>query len=216
MFIKSFALFSPLFFLTAGSCFAENVEVRTDEPSSQYLGMKIDLAGHNFVDSFSVAPNKSLSIHKNLTDVRVKKDKVDGLTKFYALVAYSLDTDKATLLGPRFLSVQCPVIRETYLDNSVFRDEMIDGVMVSAMRIDQEILSKTFLSLGTYSFLPSPDNVEPKLSNNFPMSGNFGQLTPIELIPLELMCVQIQSVYVDYEWSEAVRNVTLKKFGISE
>ena len=197
-------------------CFAEDTQVRTTEPESKYLGMKIDLVGHNFVDSFSVAPNKSLSIYKNLTDVRVKKDKVDGLNKFYALVAYSLDTDKATLLGPRFLSVQCPVTRETYLDRSVFRDEMIDGVMVSAMRIDQEVLSKTFLSLGSYSFLSSPDNLEPKLSNNFPMRGKFGQLTPLELIPIELMCVQIQGVYAEYGWSETFRSVTLKKFGISE
>lgn len=103
MFIKSFTLSFPLLLWIATPCFAETVEVRTNEPSSQYLGMKIDLVGRAFVDSFSVAPGKSLFISKSLTDVRIKKDNVDGLNKFHALVAYSLHSGNAKPSEPRFL-----------------------------------------------------------------------------------------------------------------
>ena len=216
MFIKSFTLSFPLLLWIATPCFAETVEVRTNEPSSQYLGMKIDLVGRAFVDSFSVAPGKSLFISKSLTDVRIKKDNVDGLNKFHALVAYSLHSGNAKPSEPRFLYVKCPVTRETYIDRSVFKDEMIDGVMYSAMRVDQEVLSKKFLSLGSYSFLSSPDDVVPLLSSNFPMVGKFGKLTPIELIPIEAMCLKIEVAHAEYQWNESFRKITLKKFCILE
>lgn len=112
--------------------------------------------------------------------------------------------------------MKCPVTRETYIDRSVFKDEMIDGVMYSAMRVDQEVLSKKFLSLGSYSFLSSPDDVVPLLSSNFPMVGKFGKLTPIELIPIEAMCLKIEVAHAEYQWNESFRKITLKKFGILE
>lgn len=214
--MKFFILSFSLFLWVVTPCSAAIVETRTNEPSSQYIGMKIDLAGRAFVDSFPVASGKSLFISKSLTDVRIKKDKVDGLNKFHALVSYSLHSGNGKPSAPRFLYVKCPVTRETYIDKSVFEDTMINGVMRSAMRVDEKVLDKKFLSLGSYSFLSSPDDVVPRLSNNFPMVGNFGKLTPIELIPIEAMCLKIEVAHAEYKWNESLREITLKKFGILE
>lgn len=217
MITKSFSLLLSLFLFLSTSCFAETVEVRTSEPLSQYLGVKIALEGRKFVDSFPVASGKSIFVYDKLTDVRIKKDKVDGLNKFSALIGYSLHSNAAKPSDVRFLYVQCPVTRETYIDRSPPpKEEMLDGEMRLVYQIKHEILNEEFLSLGSYSFLSSPDDVVPQLSNNFPMVGKFGQLTPIELIPIEAMCAQIQLVYAEYRWSETFRKVTLKKFGISE
>lgn len=217
MFIKFFVLPFSLLLLAVTPCFAETVEVRTSEPSSQYLGLNIALEGRNFVDSFPVAPDKSIFIYDKLTDVRIKKDTVDGLNKFYALIAYSLHSSNAKPSATRFLYMQCPVTRETYIDRSPPpKKQMLDGEMRLVYSIKHDVLKEEFLSLGYYSFLSSSDDVVPQLSKNFPMAGKFGQRTPIDLLHLELMCSQIQGAYAEYKWSESFRDITLKKFGISE
>jgi hypothetical protein len=217
MFMKFSVLPFSLLLLAVTPCFAETVQVRTSEPSSQYLGVKIDLEGRNFVDSFPVAPDKSIFIYDKLTDIRIKKDKVDGLNKFYGLIGYSLHSSNAKPSDTRYLYLQCPVTRETYIDRSPPpKKEMLNGKMSLVYPIKHDVVNKEFLSLGHYSFLSSSDEVVPQLSKNFPMAGKFGLRTPIDLFHLDLMCAQIEGAYAEYRWSETFRDVTLKKFGISE
>lgn len=218
MFIKFFALPFPLLLFLSMSCLAETPKVRSSEPESQYLGMNIDVVGRDFVDSFSVAPGKFLLIDKALSDVRIKKDEANGLNKFYALVAYNLRVNNAKPSATRFLYLQCPVTRITYLDRSPPpKKEMIDGEMRLVYSINHEVLSKEFLDSGSYSFLSSPTDKVPQLSKEFPMSGKLSQITPpLELLPLEAMCAKIQLTYAEYLWSETFRKITLKKFGILE
>lgn len=212
MFMKSFALSLSLFLLLSTSCLAEVVKVRTDEPASKHLGMKIDIAGRNFVDSFPVASDKFLSIDKNLTDVRIRKGKVGGLNKFSALVAYRLHVKNAEPSATRFLYVQCPVTRETYIDRSPPPKEiMINGEMRWSLPIDHKVLNKEFLYLGSYSFLSSPEDRVPRLSKDFPMAGKVN-----EFILIEAMCLDIRVVYSEYNWAESFRFMSLKNHGISE
>lgn len=212
MFLKSFSLSLVLFSLLLTSSFADTVQVRTNEPESKYLGMKIDLKGRDFVDRFPVAPEKFVVINKNLTDVRIKQDKVNHLNKFYALVPYAIHIKGATPSDLKFLYVQCPITRETYVDRSPPpREEMVNGKLQTVLHTDYEVLSKKILDSGSYSFLSSPDYQVSQLSEYFPMVGTVDQL-----IFIEAMCLNIEVAHAEYKWAETFRRVMLGKFGISE
>lgn len=212
MLIKFLALPLSLVLFMSVSSFADTVEVRTDEPESQYLGMKIDLQGRDFLKKMAVDKNSFLLIDQQFTDVRVKKDTKNSLNKFYALIGYNLYVNNSKQSPTRFLYVQCPVTRETYVDrSSPFRDEMIDGEILSVQRVNIDVSKKEFLDLGSYSFLSSPKDKVPLLSKNFPMVGKVSQHPDIEY-----MCLQIQVAYAGYEWSETFRRITLESFGIFE
>lgn len=212
MFLQSFASISLLFLLFLRPSFAETVQVRTNEPESKYLGVKVDLKGRDFVDKFPVAPGKFILINKDLVDVRIKKDKVNGLRKFYAFVPYRVQTKGANLSDLKFLYVQCPVTRETYIDRSPPpKEEMIDGEMRTVLRTDYEILTTELLDSGSYSFLSSPEYPISQLSKDFPMVGKVDQF-----ILIEAMCVKIEVAHAQYKWDETFRRIMLAKFGISE
>ena len=218
MFIKLFALPFSLFLLLLKPCFAQAIEVSTTEPDSQHLGMVIDLAGRDFVGDFPVAPGKSVFVNKEFTDVRIKKDEVTGFNKFYALVAYNLHVRNAKPSAMRFLYLQCPVTRTTYIDRTQpFTKKVINGEVRLATSVVHEDLSKEFLDPGSYAFLSSTEYKVLPFSKTFPMSGKMDQTTaPLELMALEAMCLKLQLVYAKYAWSEAFREITLGKFGISE
>lgn len=216
--MKLLALSLSLFLFLLTPCFAQGVQVSTNEPRSEHLGMTIDLSGRDFVDDVLVAPGKSIFVNKRFTDVRIKKDRVTGFNKFYALVAYNLHVTNAKPSAMRFLYLQCPVTRTTYIDRSPpFTKQMINGEMRLASFVIHEELSKEFLDPGSYEFLSSTEDIVPPFSKTFPMSGKMNQTyPPLELIALEAMCAKIQLAYAQYSWSETFRKVTLKKFGISE
>lgn len=212
MFVKFFALPFSLFLLMVTSCFAETAEISTTEPLSRHLGMKIDLLGRDFIEKITIDKDKFLLVNKELTDVRIKKDTTNDLNKFSALVAYNLYVKNAKPSATRFLYVQCPVTRETYIDRSLPPSEvMIDGVMRLGFSVDHDVLKEEFLSLGSYLFLSSPDDKVPLVSNNFPMVGKVSQN-----LDIEVMCLQVLGAYDDYQWSEIFRKITLEKFDISE
>ena len=218
MFIKFLALPLSLFLLLLNPCFAQGVQVSTNEPKSKHLGMTIDLAGRDFVGDFPIVPGKSIFVDKDFTDVRIKKDTATGFNKFYALVAYNLHVTNAKPSAMRFLYLQCPVTRTTYIDRSPpFTKQMINGEMRLASSVIHEELSKEFLDAGSYAFLSSAENKVPPFSKTFPMSGKMNQTNaPLELIALEAMCLKFQLAYAEYSWSETFRKITLKDFGISE
>lgn len=212
---KSLSLSFLLVLFTSAPSFAEVVEVSTDEPLSEDVGMVIDLQGRDFVESIPIAPGRFISVDKGLTDVRVIKDKLTGFNKFYALVPYKLHVENARPSFTRFLYVQCPVIRKTYIDRSPPpKEKLIDGEMVTvfyADKINHKVLNKEFLDLGSYSFLSSPERPVPRLSNDFSMVGKVHQF-----LPIEAMCLDIRLAYSEYRWSKSYRAVILKNFGISE
>lgn len=206
------ALTFLLFFLLVRSSFADSVQVRTNEPDSTYLGMKIDLKGRDFVNSFPVAPGKFILIHKDLTDVRVIQDKASHLNKFYALVPYTVHMKDAKPSDLKFLYVQCPVTRETYIDRSPPpKEEMVNGGLRTVLHTDYEVLSKELLDPGSYLFLSSPEYNISQLSKDFPMVGKVDQF-----ILIEAMCLKIELAYTQYKWDRNFRRVTLEKFGILE
>lgn len=212
MFLKSFVSTSLLLLLLLRPSFAEMVQVRSNEPESKYLGVKVDLKGRDFVDKFPVAPGKFILINKDLTDVRIKKDKVSGLHKFYALVPYRVQAKGADPSDLKFLYVQCPVTRETYIDRSPPpKEEMVDGEMRTVLRTDYEVLTTELLDSGSYSFLSSPEYPISKLSKDFPMVGKVDQF-----ILIEAMCLTIEVAHAQYKWDETFRRVMLEKFGILE
>lgn len=215
MFIKFFALPFSLLVFIATSCLAEVVEVKTNEPSSEYVGMRISLQGRDFVERIPLGPNKFISINKDLTDVRILKDKVTGLNKFSALVAYNIHLGKAKPSFTRYLYVQCPVTRETYIDRTPPpTEEFIDGEKVMVFytdKINRKVLREEVLYSGSYSFLSSSEHPVARLSNDFPMVGKVRQF-----LPVEAMCLKIQVAHAEDQWSKAFRNLTLKKYGISE
>lgn len=212
MLLKLSFLSFVLFSLLLKPSFAETVQVRTNEPDSKYLGMKIDLEGRDFVDRFPVAPGKFIVVDKKLTDVRIKQDKVTRLNKFYALVPYSIHMKGSKPSDLKFLYVQCPVTRETYVDRSPPpKEEMVNGKLRTVIHTDYEVLSKEFLDSGSYSFLSSPDYKVSQLSKDFPMEGTVDQF-----IFIEAMCLKIAIAHAEYQWDETFRRVMLGKFGISE
>ena len=218
MFIKFFALPSLLSLLLLTPCFAQGVQVRTNEPKSEHLGMAIDLAGQDFGVNFPVAPDKFISVNKRFSDVRVQKDKATGFNKFSALVAYNLHVTNAKPSAMRFLYLQCPVTRTTYIDRTPpFTEQMINGKLQMATSVIHDELSKEFLDPGSYEFLSSTEDKVPPFSRKFPMSGKMNQTNaPVELIVLEAMCLKFELTYAQYSWSETFRKITLEKFGISE
>lgn len=218
MFIKFLVIFLTSLLFVSMSCFAEVVKitaadkVRTNEPDDTYLGMKIDLQGQDFVERITVNRGKFLLVDQSLTDVRIKKDKTNGLNKFYALVAYNLYVNNSKQSPTRFLYVQCPVTRTTYLDRSPhYREDIIDGVDLPVKRVNMDNFKTEVLDSGSYSFLSSPEDKVPLLSNNFPMAGKVSQHFDIEI-----MCLKIQLTHAEYQWAETFRQITLEKFGISE
>ena len=212
MFTKSITLLLSLVLLISTSCFADTVQVSTNEPESQYIDTKIDLLGRDFVERITIDRDNFLLVNQDLTDVRVKKDKKNGINKFYALVAYNLYVNNSKQSDIRFLYVQCPVTRSTYIDRSLpGRKQMINGEMRLVYDVNHDILKKDFLDLGSYSFLSSTEDKVSMLSNNFPMAGKVSQNYDIEV-----MCHHIISAHNAYLWSEVFRRITLKKFGISE
>lgn len=212
MFLKLFVSTTLLFLLYLRPSFAEVVQVRTNEPESKYLGFKVDLKGRDFVDKFPVAPGKFVLIDKGLADVRIKKDKESGLHKFYALVPYRVRINGANPSDLKFLYVQCPVTRETYIDRSPPpKEEVIDGEVRTVFPIDYEVLATELLDPGSYSFLSSPEYPISQFSQDFPMTGRVDQF-----IPIEAMCVKIEVAHAQYQWDETFRRIMLAKFGISE
>lgn len=205
IFLTSFVFVSTL-------CFAEDIQVDINEPEDKDIGMKIDMLGRDFTEKIIIDKSNFLLINKELTDIRIKKDNKNGLNKFSALVAYNLYAKNSKPSDNRFLYVQCPITRKTYVDQSPPpKEKMIGGEMRLVYEIDHEVLSEEFLDSGSYSFLSSSDDKVPQLSNTFPMVGKVNQL-----IDIEAMCLDIQLAYDNYLWAEIFRDITLKKFGILE
>ena len=194
-------------------CFAEDIQISTNEPEDKDLGMKIDMSGRDFVERITVDKNKFLLVDQSFTDVRVIKDAKDNLNKFSALVSYSLYIDgvknpPTSALFTDFIYVKCPITRRTSIDRSEVIEERAGSTRLS---IKSDALKEELLYPGAYSFLSLPEKRVPALSKNFPMVGKVSQHFDIEL-----MCTQIEIVYLRYTLAEANRGNILKRFGISE
>lgn len=206
-------LFAPFFLSVFFStvCFADVVEVRTNEPDDAHLGMNIDLTGKEFAKRITVDKDRFLLVDLKWTDIRVVKDAQTKLNHFNALVAYNLYEHGLKKSATRFVYLQCPIVRETFVDRSKpLEYEVLDGKKLPvSYLVDIDTLKEEFISPGFYKFLSLPNDRVSKLSNNFPMEGKVR-----EHFDLELMCVQTELIYAKYGLAEANRHAVLKKFGL--
>lgn len=196
--------------LVSTACFADIVEVSTNEPDDSHLGMNIDLSGKEFIKRIAVDKDRFLLVDPKWTDIRVVKDAHTKLNHFNALVAYNLYEHGLKKSATRFIYLQCPIVRKTFVDRSKpFEYEGLDGKQVQGFTVAIDTLKEEFVSPGFYKFLSLPDDRVAKLSNNFPMAGKVR-----EHVDLEHMCVKAEIIYAGYRLAEANRHVILRKFGL--
>lgn len=212
MFVRLFLFSLPLAFLVSLPCFADIVEVRTDEPADAYLGMKIDLRGRDFTKRITVDKDTFLLIDQNDTDIRIAKDPNTKLNHFNALIPYNLYRQGLKTTSTRFLYLQCPIVRTTYVDSTkpIITNATVDGNEFSvSFEGDRAILKEEFINVGFYKFLPLPNNSIPKLSINFPMEGKVSQH-----FDMVRMCEQTRIIYLMYRLDETNRSIVLEKYGL--
>lgn len=196
--------------LVSSVCFADVVEVSTNEPDDAHLGMNIDLYGKEFVPRIAVDKRRFLLVDLEWTDIRVVKDAKTKLNHFNALVAYNLYENGLKKSDTRFIYLQCPIVRKTFVDRSEpFVYEGLDGKQVRGFTVAIDTLKEEFISPGFYKFLSLPDDRVAKLSNNFPMEGKVR-----EHVDLKHMCVKAEIIYAEYRLAEANRHIVLRKFGL--
>lgn len=197
--------------LVSTVCFADVAEVSTNEPDDSHLGMKIDLSGKEFVTRVTVNKDTFLLVDPKQTDIRVVKDAQTKLNHFNALVAYNLYEHGLKKSATRFVYLQCPIVRKTFVDRSKpFEYEVLNGKKVPvSYKVDIDNLKEEFVSPGFYKFLSLPNDRVSKLSNDFPMAGKVR-----EHFDLELMCVQAELIYARYGLAEVHRRIVLEKFGL--
>lgn len=208
MFARFLLLLSPLTFLVSTFCFAEIVEVHTSEPDDSHLGMKIDLHGREFVKRLTVDKNRYLLVNKGFTDIRISKDPKTKLNHFNALIAYNLYKQGLNTTDTRFLYLQCPIVRKTYVDRTkpITNYSKIDSKKFSlSFEGDSITLKEELVDPGFYKFLSLPRDKVPKISTDFPMLGKVS-----EHYDMELMCANIQLIYAIYKLDESNRNIVLQ------
>lgn len=208
MYSKFLLKFLPLSFLLTVSCFAEIVEVSTNEPDDTYLGMKIDMYGRDFLEKITVDNNRFLLINQLSTDVRVGKDPKTNLNHFNALIPYKI-SDKAPT---RYLYLQCPIVREFLIDRTrpvITLSKMDSKQSKVSFDGNTEIIKEELVDPGFYKFLVGPNDSPSKLSNNFPMTGKVS-----EHFDMKRMCAQIEITHAIYMLDESNRSIVLKRYGL--
>lgn len=141
MSFKSLAL--PIFLasLASGSCFAETIQVRTNEPDDKHIGMIIDSHGGDFIKRITVDRDKVLLVDQSQTSIKIVKDVKTNLNHFNAFVAYNLQENGLKKYATRFLYVQCPITRRYSIDRSTPpKDKIVDGLLYSVSRLKIDTL----------------------------------------------------------------------------
>lgn len=193
-------------------CFAEKITINTNEPKTKYLGTKIDMQGKDFIDKIDLNENNYLKIFKPFTDVEIIRNNKKNVNEFSVIVAYNLYTDNRINSPWQFLYIQCPIEESTTLVHSEPIVEKDNGDQTySVILPTSDVLKKKIISEGSYRFLFKERDKAIPLRNKFNMSGKVHGNHYLEMI-----CLQINSAYLNYQASEIRRSNILKSYGIVE
>lgn len=213
MLIRPITLYLAFTLFASVPCFAQMIQVSTNEPQNIHLNMQLVMNGEDFIDRITVDQNKVLVVDKKQTDIRIKRDSKTGFNKFNALVAYNLHETNTKVSPTRFLYVQCPIVRTTYvtIPMKVIQKSENDKEVITYMPIDRSVLKTEIIDSGHYRFLSLSQDKLPRLSSDFNISGKVD-----EHFDIKTMCLYIDLMYLKFQVGEVGRHNTLKSFSIKE
>lgn len=200
-------LFSSLLVV---SSFAGVVQVSTNEPDAQDVGMVLQLASapEEPIDKILVGSHKILSVDLRGSSLKVSKDPATGLHYFDVLVDYFVPSPTDARFRSSYIRLQCPIVRKSYLNNSKSVSHGSEGVWHN---VDHTVLNEEVLLHGIYEFLPLANVATQMYIGDLPMKGGITQNTD-----LELLCSVAELTYLKLQWLKSNREITFKQFGISE
>ena len=196
--------------LLAVPSFARVVQVYTHEPDARDVGMLLQLIPipEEPIDEIRVGSAKVLSVDLQGSSMKVSKDPATGLHYFDVLVDYFVPSPTDARFRSSYLRLQCPVVRESYLNNSKPVDHGSKGVWHT---VDHKVLNEEVLLRGIYEFLPLATVSTQEYLGGLPMKGEITQSSDFELL-----CSVAELTYLKLKLLTSNREIAFKKFGISE
>lgn len=203
MFIR-YLIFLFSSFLVVPS-FARVVQVSTDGPDAQDLGMLLQLAPSlgEPIDEIRVGSNKLLSVDLQDSSLKVSKHPATGLYYFDVLINYFVPSPEDAGFRSSYIRLQCPIVRKSYFDDS--RPVSPDGERVWRT-VDRDILKEEVLLKGTYEFLPLADVDTQTYIGNLPMKGEIRRNSDFKIL-----CLEADLTYLELKLIKGNRKAALKE-----
>lgn len=201
MFIRNLIFLSSLFLVVPS--FARVVQVSTDGPDAEDLGMLLQLAPspEEPIDEIRVGSNKMLSVDLQDSSLKVSKHPATGLYYFDMLINYFVPSPEDARFRSSYIRLQCPIIRKFYFDNSKPPDS-VGGWHT----VDHDVLKREVLLKGTYEFMPLADVDTQTYIGDLSMKG---EISPYS--DFRILCLEAEYTYLKLKLAKGNREIALKE-----